>query len=118
MIRLDAVTRELLHHRRTHCFGNIRLGPSEHGGPCSRNRTTERACGERGIAHRSEPGDQLPALRLDDDVVQTLTDQLEIVGIATGNKAGEVSADAVKEARDKTSLRSTPYGEAELMQPL
>ena len=43
---------------------------------------------------------------------------LSYVRSSFGNKAGEVSADAVKEVRDKTSLRSTPYGEAELMQPL
>jgi mono/diheme cytochrome c family protein len=43
---------------------------------------------------------------------------LSYVRSSFGNKAGEISADAVKEARDKTALRSSPYSEAELEQPL
>lgn len=43
---------------------------------------------------------------------------LTYVRSSFGNKAGEVSADAVKEVREKTALRSAPFGEAELMQPL
>ncbi|MFM7774007.1 MAG: c-type cytochrome [Candidatus Kapaibacterium sp.] len=43
---------------------------------------------------------------------------LTYVRSSFGNTAGEVTADAVKEAREKTALRSSAYSEAELEQPM